>query len=943
LKKYLLTALDYISENIAIHCQINKLYKMKISHLISLLTLSFLFFACESTNTVKISEVKCQYAINPIGVDAQYPAFSWLVESKERGKNQKAFQILVSDNLKDLDRDEGNFWDSGKVNSDQSNAVFYDGAPLKSTQTYFWKVRVWDELGQASNYSETAQFTTSILDSELWQADWIGQGSGKDPANKEGYYEEKTVVDIFGDSVKYNGNSLLLRNKYRFSKPIEKAIVNICGLGLYELSINGKKVGDKILNPAKTNYNKIVLYDTYDVSEFLNNKENVFGIVLGNGWYNPVPKWWSWRMQWFGEKRAMLQMHVTLKDGTTQVFSTDTNWKMKEGPVRRSCIYEGETYDATKEMEGWDEPGFDDSAWANAKIVNPPKGKLTAQMMPAIQHIETLKPISITYPGDSLSLVDFGQNFSGWIRIKVKGERGDSIVFKYAEDMKDGMLDPTTNHRAVVIDTFISNGGKDEIYEPRFTYHGFQFTEISGLNYQLQAEYIEGIVVHSAVEPSGSFECSNEEINRIHTAILWSQRANLMGYPTDCPQREERLGWIGDAHVTAEEAIYNFDMNQFYTKWLKDIRINQDSNGDIPYIAPRPISNGDPAFSWSCGYHLITWYHYMYYGDKKILEENYRAMKKYVDYLSSLADAYIVPNDKYGDWVSPLEGWERGTPASISTGYYYYTTSIVAKAAEILGFTEDTKEYLSLSEKIKTAFNQRFYNEEKGQYEEGSQFSNSFALFLGVVPNNEKETVLNNLVNNIEEKHDIHLTTGILGTKYLMETLSQEGRSDVAWKLATQTTYPSWINMLEGRNTLSEHWGEGGMNSHNHVMMGSIDSWFYKTLAGIQVDEKAPGFKNMIIKPYMPADLSWVKASLKTVNGMVKSEWSKNGTNYNLKVEIPFGSDAVVYVLAGSNSQVMEGETLASEAENVTFLRMEGNYAVFQVASGEYNFDSSGL
>jgi alpha-L-rhamnosidase len=943
LKKYLLTALDYISENIAIHCQINKLYKMKISHLISLLTLSFLFFACESTNTVKISEVKCQYAINPIGVDAQYPAFSWLVESKERGKNQKAFQILVSDNLKDLDRDEGNFWDSGKVNSDQSNAVFYDGAPLKSTQTYFWKVRVWDELGQASNYSETAQFTTSILDSELWQADWIGQGSGKDPANKEGYYEEKTVVDIFGDSVKYNGNSLLLRNKYRFSKPIEKAIVNICGLGLYELSINGKKVGDKILNPAKTNYNKIVLYDTYDVSEFLNNKENVFGIMLGNGWYNPVPKWWSWRMQWFGEKRAMLQMHVTLKDGTTQVFSTDTNWKMKEGPVRRSCIYEGETYDATKEMEGWDEPGFDDSAWANAKIVNPPKGKLTAQMMPAIQHIETLKPISITYPGDSISLVDFGQNFSGWIRIKVKGERGDSIVFKYAEDMKDGMLDPTTNHRAVVIDTFIANGGIEEFYEPCFTYHGFQFTEISGLNYQLQAEDIEGIVVHSAVEPSGSFECSNEEINRIHTAILWSQRANLMGYPTDCPQREERLGWIGDAHVTAEEAIYNFDMNQFYTKWLKDIRINQDSNGDIPYIAPRPISNGDPAFSWSCGYHLITWYHYMYYGDKKILEENYRAMKKYVDYLSSLADAYIVPNDKYGDWVSPLEGWERGTPASISTGYYYYTTSIVAKAAEILGFTEDTKEYLSLSEKIKTAFNQRFYNEEKGQYEEGSQFSNSFALFLGVVPNNEKETVLNNLVNNIEEKHDIHLTTGILGTKYLMETLSQEGRSDVAWKLATQTTYPSWINMLEGRNTLSEHWGEGGMNSHNHVMMGSIDSWFYKTLAGIQVDEKAPVFKNMIIKPYMPADLSWVKASLKTVNGMVKSEWSKNGTNYNLKVEIPFGSEAVVYVQADFNSQVKEGGILASEAENVTFLRMEGNYAVFQVASGEYNFDSSGL
>lgn len=914
--------------------------RIKFTLIFNFLLFSLLFFSCEKQEAVKITEIKCQYAINPIGVDTQHPAFSWIAESKERGKLQQAYQILVSDNKKSLGQDVGNFWDSGKIYSSQQNAVTYDGELLESNREYFWKVKIWDNQEQLTPYCKPGKFTTAILDPRLWQAGWIGQGTGKDPANKEGYYKKRIDVDILGNKVVYNKNSLLLRNKYQFSKPIKKAIAHICGLGLYELTINGEKVGKKILNPAKTHYNKIVLYDTYEVSEFLNNGENVFGIMLGNGWFNPTPRWWSWRMQWFGEKRAMLQMHVTFKDGSTQIISTDTNWKIKEGPVCRNCIYEGETYDATKESEGWDKPGFDDSSWANAKTVNPPKGKLSTQAMPAIQHTETLNPVSVTYPGDSLSLVDFGQNFSGWIRIKVKGGKGDSIVFKYAEDKKDGMLDPTSNHRAVVVDTFIAKGSEEEIFEPRFTYHGFQFTEVSGLNYQLQPEDIEGIVVHSAVEPNGTFECSNEQINRIHKIVNWSQRANLMGYPTDCPQREERLGWIGDAHVTAEEAICNFDMNLFFAKWLKDIRINQDPNGDIPYIAPRPISEG-PAYSWSSGYHLITWYHYLYYRDAKILKDNYETMKRYVDFLSASAKDFILPKDKYGDWVSPLQGWERGGPMLTSTGFYYYTTTIVAKTAYILGAFEDAQKYTILAGNIKKAFNQEYYHPDKKYYEEGSQFANSFALFLGLVPENEKETVLNNLVADIKEKNNTHLTTGILGTKYLMETLSQEGRSDVAWELATQTTYPSWINMLEGRNTLSEHWGEGGMNSHNHVMLGSIDSWLYKFLAGIQVDEKTPGFKNIIIQPYIPNDLSWVKASTKTIMGEVQSEWSKSQGIYNLKVNIPFGSEATVYVLANNIDEVKEGDCSATEAEGVKYLNMEGKYAVFQIGSGKYNFISS--
>lgn len=901
---------------------------------------SLLFFSCAQNQKIQISELKCQSVINPVGIDVNEPGFSWILESGERGKAQTAYQILVADSKDTLNQNNGNVWDSGKTDSDENYAVIYSGDSLKSNHTYYWKIRIWDEQDNPTDYSKAAWFTTSILNSTLWQGHWIGRGIAKAPLNKEGFYQDKMEVDAEGDSIKYDGNSLLLRKKLQLNKAVARAVVNVSGLGFYEFTINGKRVGDKVLNPAKTNYNQLVLFDTYEVSEFLDKGENVLGIMLGNGWFDPIPKWWSWRMQWFGEKQAMFNMQLTYKDGSTEVISTDETWKIADGPIRHHCIYDGETYDARKEIVGWDMPGFNDSVWKNAKNVDAPKGKFTAQIMPSVKCVETIKPVSVTYPNDSVSVVNFGQNFSGWVRLKVRAERGQSTVIRFAENIKDGMIDTRSNDKAITTDTYIAKGEKEEVFEPHFTYHGFQYVEVSGLSYQLLPDDIEAVVVHSAVESTGLFECSNDDINNIHNAILWSYRSNLMGYPTDCPQREERLGWIGDAHVVAEAGIYNFEMNRFYNKWLDDIRVNQDkTNGYIPYIAPRPISNGDPAFSWSSGFHLIAWYHYLYYGDVKILEENYVAMKKYVDYLSSLSAEFILPNDKYGDWVSPLEGWERGTPASIATGYYYYTSSIVAKVAKILGFSEDAENYGILSENIKTAFHQHFYNSGNKQYEEGSQFSNSFALFLGLVPDSEKEAVLNNLVNDIVSTHDTHLTTGILGTKYMMELLSSEGRSDIAWALATQTTYPGWTDMLKNRTTLPERWDQSG--SGNHVMLGSIDSWFYKTLAGIQVHDEAPGFSQFTIKPYVPADLEWVKASFKTVKGIIKSEWQKKEQNYQLDVQVPFGTKATVYVLTNEAGNITESNQPVKDSEHLRFLGRENNYAVFEVGSGDYCFVSS--
>jgi len=891
--------------------------------------------SCFQQKTVHIVELKCQSLINPTGIDNCRPYFSWILESDKRGQNQTAYQIIVADNEKDIDSDKGSAWNSGKISSNQTFAVYYEGQPLVSNRTYYWKVRIWDMDGNTSKFSQTARFTTSILDSVVWKAKWMGMGTGKDPVNKKGFYDKAINIDEEGDSICYHESSLLLRKEFSLSKPVKQAILHVCGLGLYELSINGKRIGTKVLNPAKTNYNKVVLYDSYDVTSNLDDEDNVIGIMLGNGWFNPIHKWWSWRMQWFGEKRAKLQMHLTFKDNSTQIITSDGTWKIAEGPVREHCIYDGEVYDAGREFTGWDKSGFDDSEWEFVKIVNPPRGALKSQIMPAIAQTEKLKPISVTQPNDTIWVVDFGQNFAGWVKIHLKEEEGSRLTIRYAENGKDGMIDVSTNLMAMATDTYIAKGGVQEIYEPRFTYHGFRYVEISGLSRELSPDDIEGVVVHSAVEHIGHFECSNEQINRIHQAILWSQRSNLMGFPTDCPQREERLGWIGDAHVVAEEAIYNFDMNLFYTKWLNDIRANQDTLGYIPYVAPRPISLGHSAISWSSGYHLIVWYNYLYYGDIHILADNYETMKKYVDYLTLRSSNFIAQNDKYGDWVSPLEGWSQGLPMCTSTAFYYYITSILAKSASLLGIEQDAQEYLALSESIKKAFNQKFYHPEERSYDNGSQCANALALFMNIVPEPNRKEVLQTLIEDIKSRNG-HLTTGILGTKYLMEILSLENRSDIAWLVATRTDYPGWIHMIKNRTTLSEHWDQSG--SSNHVMLGSIDSWFYHVLAGIRPDEHAPGYENIVIKPFFPEDLSWVKASVGTARGDIVSEWEKRGNRLQMKVEIPVNSTATIYIPAEDSAEVHEGSVPAGNAEGVTFLKMEDNHAVYNIGSGIYHF-----
>ncbi len=527
-------------------------------------------FFCTGRTGIEVVDLKIEYKSNPVGIDTKQPRFSWALQSEERGEKQTAYQILVAGSKEQLEEDTGDLWDSGKIDSEQSTHISYKGQTLKSNQRYFLKVRVWGKNKKPVPFSQMASFTTGLINPKEWQAKWIGKGGIMDPPADPGFYYSQKETDDKGNKLKHNPRSVLLRKTFTVAKKVKQALLHVSGLGLYELSLNGSRIGESLLTPAKTFYKKIVLFDTYDVTSALQEKENAIGIMLGNGWFNPLPKWWSWRMQWYGPKRAIMQLHIVYMDGSEEVVLTDETWKLNDGPILSSCIYDGEIYDANQEIPGWDQTGFNDAEWDAASILPSPGGKLAAQVLPPIKKTELIKPQKVTKHEDGNYVVDLGQNISGWLRVKISGVKGTTIKFNYAENIKkNGRIDPKSNNLASPIDTYIVGGKENETYEPRFTYHGFRYVAISGIVNDLNPDDITGVVVHSAVEPVGTFACSNDDLNRIHKVTLWSQRANLMGLPTDCPQRDERLGWLGDAHVTAEEAMFNFDMALFYEKWLK--------------------------------------------------------------------------------------------------------------------------------------------------------------------------------------------------------------------------------------------------------------------------------------------------------------------------------------------------------------------------------------
>lgn len=888
-------------------------------------------------NSVKApTSLLCEYVSNPLGVDVTLPRFSWVLEHFERGQLQSAHQVLVANSQANLDAERGDQWNSGKVASKESTNVIYKGSDLQSGKAYYWKVRVWDKDEKMSPWSKMATFEMGLLNPDDWKGRWI---EGKS-------YGEFAFSDPVQGTTKMP-YGYLLRKEFSIEKDMAQARVYVTGLGYYELRINGEKIGDSVLDPGWTDYKKRVLYSTYDVGKYLRKGKNAVGIMLGNGRYV--------KAYGYGPPKTILQLNVGFTDGASKSIITDESWKAGQGPITENSIYNGEVYDARLEEPGWDAADYDDSDWNSARIADEPGGKLVSQAsFPPIKISKIIQSIEITNPEPEVYIYDFGQNFTGWVRLCLSGGRGSRVKLRYAELLhEDGMLNVVPNRGAKATDAYILKGEGQEVYEPRFTYHGFRYVEVTGFPGTPTLESIEGRVVHSAVEPMGGFICSNSLINSIHKNVLWGQLSNLMSVPTDCPQRDERMGWMGDAQLVAEEAIYNFGMAGFYIKWLQDIGDSQAEDGSVPDVVPAywNIYPADPVWGTACV--VIPWYLYQYYGDRRILEKHYSGIKKWVDFLSSKAVNHILSYSKYGDWCPPAHIKPVDTPGELtSSWYYYHDTLILSKIAHILGKSAEAKKYSQLSSKIKEAFNKKFLKDD--HYATGSQTCNVLPLFLDMVPEGRKKAVLKNLIDDIVVTHSNHLNAGIVGTRYILDVLTKYGRTDLAYKLATQTTYPGWGYMLrEGATTLWERWeylADGGMNSHNHIMFGSIDAWFYKVLAGINIDPASPGFRRIIIKPYIVGDLNYVSASLKTMGGMVSSNWEKSGHSLILNVSLPVNTEARVNVpkmnlgnvtIKESGKTVWENGSYREGIAGIVGANEDDQYVTFQVGSGSYSFELS--
>ena len=919
---------------------------MRLKTIVIALITSMIVSGCTITgnSSLKFERMLVEYAENPINIDQAHPRFSWIItsqigdqESEIRNQKQKAYRILVSSTLQNLKAGKPDLWDSGRIESGETIQHEYLPDNLTSDCSYFWKVLIWDGEGNMHE-SPAAKFETAFLPEYNWSACWIGSMSAGETVPQKGFYMDRSEQNETGDTIVHDGCSLLLRYETELAPKVESAKVYITGPGYYELFINGSRVGDHMLAPAKTPYNKYILYDSYDITSLIKKGKNAFGIHLGNGWYNPYKKWWNmYRMQWFGSKKAIAEIHLKFADGTSSIIGTDNSWLWSAGPVKYNCVYDGEIYDANMEQKGWAEPGFDDSDWKHVSVFDNYRPRLASHRMPAIKIKEVFHPHEINAGAERSGVFDMGQNFAGWVRIGVKGDKNSVMKVRFAEDIRsDSTIDVTSNEYANASAEYILKSNQVEIYEPRFTFFGFRYVEISSLNGPLDIISVEGRALYSDNQPSGQFECSNSLVNKIHKATVWSQKSNMIGYPMDCPQRDERLGWLGDAQVTAEEAMFNFDMALFYENWLESIRENQDEKtGDIPIISPRPYIKDD-GIEWSSTYIVLLWQYYKFYGDKRILSHHYLAMKRYMTYLDSISKDMILPMGWIGDWGSLVEGWREGEPESVPTAFYYQNAAIMSEIADILEIHNDSENFKKLASAIKDKYNSAFLDTLTANYNDGSQMANSFPLYLGLVPEKLRSGVMDNLVTDIVVKHNSHITTGVLGTKYMPEALAMEGRADIAWKIINQKSSPCWNDMMKKYTTMCEFWTL--KQSKNHVMMGSIDAWFYKYIAGIQQDENSPAFSSFRIKPVIPDSLYSADATIETMRGTISSQWSKDTDQFSFKIEVPFNTTAFVYVPGKLDDELNESGKPLSKSVGTEYLGYNENYHKMRVGSGKYLF-----
>jgi alpha-L-rhamnosidase len=899
----------------------------------SLMILPVCLFACEillAGAPVRLADLRCEYLTDPLGIDAARPRISWVIESDRRGERQTAYQVLAASSAEALAADRGDLWDSGKVDSDASIGIAYAGMPLASGADATWKVRVWDRDGKPSGWSAPALWSVGLLSKVDWRGQWIART------------DEKSSQP-----------APLFRKEFSVDGKVRRARLYIAGLGYHEVRLNGKKVGDHVLDPGYTRYDRRVLYVIHDVTGLLAAGKNAIGAILGNGWFNVHTKavWNFHDAPWRASPRLLLELRIDLDDGKTQVVASDASWRTSTGPIVFDSIYAGETYDARLEKPGWDAPGFDDSSWDRAKAAEAPRGVLAAQMGPPIRVSKVLEPAKISEPRPGVFVVDLGQNLAGRARIILSGPAGTQVRLRYGEKLNaDGTLDQSNiaMHQAkeeqarFQTDIYILKGAGEETWESRFTYHGFQYVEVTGWPGKPAPGSIRGLFHHTDVEyrpspdgracPAGTFECSNPLLDKIWQASLWSYLSNLQSIPTDCPHREKN-GWTGDAHLAAEQAFHSFFPPAMNAKWVDDLADEQRPTGELPGIVPTggwgyAWGNG-PA--WDSAFILIPWYQYLYCGDLRILEEHYEGFRRYVDYLGTKSDKGIV-SIGLGDWCP----WKAKTPEAVtSTGYYHRDLLIVAETAKLLGKADDEKKYREIAAAAREAFRKRFVNPETGVVATGSQCAQACALYQDLVEDRDGK-VRGKLLEAIE-KAGGHIDTGILGAKYVLNVLI-DSDPEAAYGIVSKKTIPGWGHWIEqGATTLWESWK--GDDSRNHIMFGDVSAWMYKALAGIRCE--APGWARIAIRPQPAGDLTFARGEVRTIRGTVASGWRIEGGKLRLDVTIPANATAEVHV-PGAAGKVTEGGRPASEAQGVKLLRTagDGKASIYEVGSGTYRFEA---
>jgi alpha-L-rhamnosidase len=890
---------------------------------------------------VQVKNLRCEMLVNPLGIDVTEPRLSWQLVSDLRNIQQTAYQVIVSSSKEKLNSNDGDIWNSGKQNSSQSIHVLYAGKSLQSGKKYFWKVKVFTNKGEAVA-NETAFFSTGLLNENDWKAKWIG-------------YDKASPWDSVTQWSRLSAR--YLRKEFQNNTTVKRATVYISGLGLYELYVNGKKIDDQVLAPNPTDYRKSFFYNTHDVTAQIKNGGNAIATVLGNGrFFTMRQNYKTQKHNTFGCPKLLLQLEIEYADGSKKIIVSDETWKLNvDGPIRTNNEYDGEEYDATKEFPGWNNIGFNDDKWMKPELVAAPPGIITAQMSEPMKVMKQIKPVSITKLNNGNYVLDMGQNFAGWLQIRVQGKRGQKVQLRFAESLKaDGEIFTANLRDAKVTDIYTLKGVAVETWQPSFVYHGFRYVEISGFPGKPTVNNFEGKLIYDAFETTGSFESSNKTLNTVYKNAWWGIASNYKGMPVDCPQRNERQPWLGDRVIGAMGESYLFDNAKLYAKWMDDIQQSQTEEGAIPDVAPAFWNYYSDDVTWPAAFITISNHLYNQYGDIKPIQKNYTSMKKWMWYMR---DKYLVNDimtrDKYGDWCVPPEDLHlihakdssRLTDGKlIASAYYYKLLSYMQRFAKLSGNDDDIKEYGVLAEKMRIAFQQKFYNPAKQCYSNNTITANLLPLYFGICPDSLREKVFANIYTKIRIESKGHISTGLIGTQYLFRGLTEYNQNELAYTLASNTTYPSYGYMAaNGATTIWELWNgntaDPGMNSQNHVMMlGDLLIWYYENLAGIRSDKTGVGFKKIIMKPAVPAGLDFVKASYNSLHGLIKSEWKNSIDKFEWRIIIPANTTATVYIPANNADEITENGKPVSSSAEIKFVKRDKGAVVFEVPSGTYSF-----